>query len=229
MLLFASMVVMAFVAIATAAGDKESSRPARQLFTTLTGARDEQPSRTARQFNFKGIVGGEEAEDGEFPSYAIPAFGFTSCGGILIHPDVILSAAHCQGAWADAGSVYIGANTVDGTDATEEIVVVSEHNHPDYVESTFANDIALIKLETNSAVTPATWNSDPSVPVDDDPVTVCGFGTTSFGGEPSDALLKVTVNAVNSDVCVAQYSGEVAPDVMLCAAASGKDACQGDS
>lgn len=193
-----------------------------------TSAADEDKIALVREFPSR-IVGGTVAEDGEFPFYTIPGFGSNSCGAVLIHPDIILTAAHCQGLWERAETVHIGMNSVTGVDATETIHVESEHNHPGYNDFTLENDIALIKLQTASAVDPASWNSDSSLPVDNDELVVCGFGTTTSGGSSSDVLLKVTVNAVNSDTCVAQYFGEVFPDQMLCAAAPGKDSCQGDS
>jgi trypsin len=74
----------------------------------------------------QGIVGGSDALSGEFPWFA--AFGEFSCGGALIAPDRILTAAHCVVDGAPS-SVIIGPITrSDG----ETISVKCGSYHPDY-------------------------------------------------------------------------------------------------
>jgi hypothetical protein len=65
------------------------------------------------------IIGGEAAEQGEFPFYVKwlgEDGGF--CGGSIIDEDIILTAAHCDVVIAD--SVSIGAYFLESVDANAE-------------------------------------------------------------------------------------------------------------
>ena len=76
------------------------------------------------------VVGGTTSAQGAYPYYAIPAAGSPSlCGATLIHPDILLSAAHCEGTFANA-NVQIGGNLVSGADAREVIRASIERIHP---------------------------------------------------------------------------------------------------
>ena len=59
--------------------------------------------------------------------------------------------------------------------------------------------------------------------------TVSGYGTLSSGGSLASSLRAVNVMGVSQATCNAEYgTGSITPN-QLCAAAPGKDSCQGDS
>lgn len=54
-------------------------------------------------------------------------------------------------------------------------------------------------------------------------------GTTTAGGQSSDLLLEVELDAISNAECENEYGAGEITDDMLCASRSGKDSCQGDS
>lgn len=171
------------------------------------------------------IVGGVAA--GSYPAYAkLSADTFSFCGATLVHPDILVGAAHCDGfVGLDA---YLGSNLVDGRDADEVIQVVSERIHPSYSDDE-SPDIMLYKLVRPSSASVVSMNSNGAIPSDGELVRTIGFGLTSDGGETSDILLQVDLNVVDFGACNRAYDGSLIDSEMVCAAAPGKDSCQNDS
>lgn len=181
------------------------------------------------------IVGGEPAKPGEFPWAAAlgkPRFGgsiFNFCGGSLISPDWVVTAAHCLP--GNPSKVILGRfdlRTGEGTvhDVAEAIP------HPDYDDRTSDNDIALLRLATPSDQTPIPLvGRTQAFNGPGDVFTVAGWGLLEEGGDASDTLMKVDVDILSNLACQVNYDGTGVriTDNMLCAGRSGKDSCQGDS
>jgi len=198
--------------------------------TPLRGGSDSTTKTEDRDLKQK-IVGGRPALDGEYPSYAVPRtgnFGNGLCGSVKIWDDILLSAAHCYGAFA-GNDMFIGGNRRSGSDALETIAAVAERPHPSYNDGTLEFDFLLIKLAEASVIaSSAPWNTDESEPEEEDIVTVMGFGTTSEGGFVSNELLEVDVAIVDSTTCNTIYQGTIYEETMICAYRSNADSCQGD-
>ena len=178
------------------------------------------------------IVGGTSVTNAsKYPFFAIPSSnaggGGTLCGASLVHPDILVSAAHCEGAFSNK-DVYIGSTQINGGNAKEKILASYEFLHPDYDDVTKENDIMLIKLSKRSTVTPVLYTKAVSVPATGITTTVIGFGSTDFNGDASSTLMEVKVVVVDHDTCEASY-GDLSKTVQFCAGTEGKDACQGDS
>ena len=75
------------------------------------------------------VVGGNDADVGEYPFFVHGIDG-ELCGGSLIHPDIVLTAAHCAGAFS--GDAIIGSTDLYAEDSPERIDIDFLLPHPDY-------------------------------------------------------------------------------------------------
>jgi trypsin len=175
------------------------------------------------------IVGGTDAAPDSYPFFVQG----NGCGGSLIWDDIVLTAAHCLGAFD--GSVLVGPyiqfNTAGGAEVIETL---EEVPHPSYRTDPATYDFMLVQLArpvSNPALVPIAVNDVPTTPADNDVLTVIGFGTTSEGGSTSNRLQQVTVNYFDYEKCNQLYGGQIVDSVMFCAGVpgGGKDSCQGDS
>jgi len=178
------------------------------------------------------IVGGEQAEKGEFPHMIQLQYGGGHyCGGSIINENWIVTAAHC----VDGGSLTVVAgqhklSENDGDEQKREMKNV--HIHPSYGSSGYDYDIAVVELssplEFNSLVQPIALWEEKDTPLG--PAKVSGWGDTETGGTP-DILKKLDLTIYEDDVCVEAY-GDIFTENMVCATGSmdgGQCVCFGDS
>ena len=185
------------------------------------------------------IVGGQPADAGEYPWQAMIATSSGSwfCGGSLIHPNWVLTAAHCLEG-GDAGKIILGAHQRTNTgETTRQVINVKRYIiHPSYNTNTLDHDIGLIELATPAvlnarvALVPYVNASESALFAPGVLSTVTGWGATSEGGPSAAVLMEVQVPIVSDATCRQSYGSEL-PAKMLCAgvAQGGKDSCQGDS
>jgi len=155
------------------------------------------------------------------------------CGGSLVAPDIVLTAAHCFGAY---DKIEIGKyEKNDLTDISEEFEADFDIVHPDYDEVTTRFDIMLIKLNGRSTLAkPVRINRDETIPSNGSMLTVIGMGYNA-NWELPDVFQEASVRYQINDQCddiVDEYGitldGDLYPD-MLCAGFDGRDSCYGDS
>lgn len=181
------------------------------------------------------IVGGVEATPNDWPWMAsLEDESFHFCGGALIAPDIVLTAAHCAvGSNPGDFDVVLGRHDLS-TDLGERIAVEEIIVHPDYNAVTTDFDVALVRLVRPSAQTPIVFARPEQQALFAPGVssTIIGWGVLSEGGDTPDKLRQVSVPIVSNETANAQpgYAGQVTEN-MLAAGLSGggKDSCQGDS
>ncbi|XP_072260829.1 mast cell protease 1A-like [Pyxicephalus adspersus] len=173
-----------------------------------------------------GIIGGNEAEPHSRPYMAYLDIG---CGGSLIAPSWVLSAAHCHGETI----VILGAHDVTEAENTQQILgVESYHVHPEYDLDITNNDIMLLKLtspaQLNRYVQPIELPTSTSDLPKDVPCSVAGWGLIDkIHG--TDKLFETNVTIVSRRLCHRYYPDLT--DGMICAGSNTKitDSSQGDS
>jgi secreted trypsin-like serine protease len=157
-------------------------------------------------------------------------FNAQYCGGTLIQPNVVVTAAHCSD-FVRAGQVQVltGTRKLDGSGSRRDVsqIVV----HPKWNPDTFDYDVAVWKLSSSASnITLATLaTSDGSVGAD---LLATGWGALKEGGNFPVDLRKVSVPLVAGSNCNDgnSYNGAIT-ERMICAGldAGGRDTCQGDS
>nr|XP_023689189.1 transmembrane protease serine 3-like [Paramormyrops kingsleyae] len=188
------------------------------------------------------IVGGTQAELGQWPwQVSLHYLGSHMCGGSLIAPNFVVSAAHCF-KWKTPDSsnpsnweVYGGMISQDQLPSPYLVsgIFINENynsNNNDY-------DITLLKL--TQQVTFSNTFAPVCLPAFNQwfaPGTTCytsGYGVTSQGSATvSTNLMMVNVGIISTSVCNSgSVYGGLITNNMICAGvlSGGKDSCQGDS
>ncbi|XP_050046986.1 trypsin-7-like [Dermacentor andersoni] len=182
------------------------------------------------------IIGGQPAARGRWP-WQVALLNRRRepfCGGTLIAPGWVLTAAHCL---RRRLLVLAGEHSLGRPEGSEVTVRVAESiAHPEYDPETVDMDLALLRLRSaltlGPYVLPACLPEQGDAPPPGALATILGWGKLSKRhANGSDLLHQAQVPLVPQSECRAVYADYLISDNMMCAGyRRGRvDSCAGDS
>uniref|UniRef100_A0A8C4T7H9 trypsin n=1 Tax=Erpetoichthys calabaricus TaxID=27687 RepID=A0A8C4T7H9_ERPCA len=145
------------------------------------------------------IIDGTEAKAHSRPYMAYLRIrngkNISNCDGFLIHPNFILTAAHCQG---ESITVRLGVHNLSKNERSQQVIPVEKIiPHECYNEITLVDDIMLLKLNHKASITDEV--KIINIPNRNEPFnlnkcSVAGWGLTKTNGTGSSVLREISFN-----------------------------------
>ncbi|MEO3750401.1 serine protease [Streptomyces sp. B6B3] len=183
------------------------------------------------------VVGGTPATTDDYPYVMQVSTGVVPrCGGALVAPTKVVTAAHCVSGLSPSQLIVVGGRDErQGTSGTE-VQVGDFWIHPDYDGDTNVADVAVITLTEEMPYEPVPFvaPTDTGLYAPGTMTRLLGWGRLGENGPVADQLMTAEVPVVSDADCEAAYEDftvQYDAATMVCAGLpeGGVDTCQGDS
>jgi secreted trypsin-like serine protease len=180
------------------------------------------------------VVGGHRGTTPAAPwvVYLTDASGFQFCGGTLVTPTKVVTAAHCTASAPDRKTFVVVGRDDKQSKAGTSVAVAKTWVSPTFTSVGNGLDVSVLTLAApvRQATLPLATPADTALYAPATAATIYGWGSTAESGTASRYLLSATVPIRDDSYCRAGASNFDAR-VLTCAGYDdgGVDTCQGDS
>lgn len=180
------------------------------------------------------VIGGSEAAEGSLP-YQVSiqnTFGEHACGGAIIAPEWILTAAHCLE--FPKHMLIVVTGTINWTKPNATYTIKDTKVHCLHNQPMYHNDIALLQLDKpivyNERTQPIALATSNAL-TEGDNLLLSGWGSTKVWGRSPEMLHQVTLKYMEHNKCLTKVKnsawlgeGHICTDT-----SNGEGSCHGDS
>lgn len=215
-------------------------QPYHLLLLLLFGATEGGQWRRGQK-DFPRIIGGINAQPGEFPhQVSVQHRTFLGsrhvCGGTILTDVHVLTTADCIDDFTVSSlSIVAGVISLEDHGESRQVIQVGAAIlHEQFNSVTHSNDVAILKLEEplvlGDLVQPLSLPPDGEVVPGNTLCTVIGWGATIESGDFYKELQKAEMTTLTDEVCRTTYGAMAIEDSMMCAGLPSEEAdtCDGD-